>query len=287
MGELALSETNEQSNDRPAAQQGGGRMTRLRAFLTHLSVSAAIVGSFAAVTLLVWYPPIVFTASEVGHIIAMLVAVDVIIGPTLTFIVFKPGKRGLRGDLAIIIAVQIAAFAYGSATIIAGRPVYLVFAVDRFEAVSAAEIDLTKLGYPELKPALFAGPAPVVASVPADRAESQKVVMEVLFEGKPDIERRPEYYHPYRDKRVEILAAKLDPDIVFAGQAAGRALRSFFATHGGTANDYAFFPLVGRNPEGDAVLALDADTAEPVAAIHVNPWPVKSRDATRKPAGVR
>ena len=51
----------------------------------------------------------------------MLLAIDVILGPVLGFIVFKEGKKTLKMDLAIIIVLQLSALSYGLFSILSRK----------------------------------------------------------------------------------------------------------------------------------------------------------------------
>ena len=97
-------------------------MSRFKAALIHLSISAVLVGSVVGVVFWVWYPEPTFEVLGAFSIIQMLVAVDLIIGPTLTLIVFKQGKPGLKFDLTAIAVVQIIALVYGSYTLYDEKP---------------------------------------------------------------------------------------------------------------------------------------------------------------------
>ncbi len=98
-------------------------MTRLRAFLVHLSLSAAIVGCSFAIVFFVWYPQPYFEVVGAWYLIRILFIVDVVLGPLLTFIVFKAGKPGLRFDLTVIALVQVAALAMGPPSSIRNVPI--------------------------------------------------------------------------------------------------------------------------------------------------------------------
>ena len=92
-------------------------MSRLRAFLVHLSLSAAVVGSVFAVVFLVWYPESYFEVVGAWYLVRILFIVQIVLGPLLTFIVFKPGKPGLKFDLSVIALVQVVALVYGTVVI--------------------------------------------------------------------------------------------------------------------------------------------------------------------------
>ena len=95
---------------------------KIRAFGLHalLSTFAATLGILVVFGL--WYPPPLNTASGVTRIFLIVLAVDVVLGPLLTFVVFKRGKKTLKFDLAIIATLQIAALCYGMWTVAQGRP---------------------------------------------------------------------------------------------------------------------------------------------------------------------
>ena len=88
----------------------------------------------------VWYPFQLTTAVGVTHIFLMLLAIDVIIGPVLGLLVYQEGKKSLKFDLTVIILLQLSALFYGIYSIEQGRPVWLVYNVDRFELVRKNEI---------------------------------------------------------------------------------------------------------------------------------------------------
>ena len=108
---------------------------RLKFFLSHLSISLLIVLLVIGLVFFVWYPFQLTTAVGVTHIFLMLLAIDVIIGPVLGLLVYQEGKKSLKFDLTVIILLQLSALFYGIYSIEQGRPVWLVYNVDRFELV--------------------------------------------------------------------------------------------------------------------------------------------------------
>jgi hypothetical protein len=112
---------------------------RLRAFLVHLSASALVLAAFTSLVLLWWYPGPLLELQGGWNVLIVLLTVDVILGPMMTGIVFRPGKKWLVLDLAVIVVVQIAALAYGAMSIYVQRPSYLAFAYDRYFLVSSMD----------------------------------------------------------------------------------------------------------------------------------------------------
>ena len=117
----------------------------------------------------VWYPPPYFALMGGAMLILLIVGCDVAIGPLITLIIFRVGKKGLKVDLAIVALLQVTALAYGAYVMFEARPVFTVYAVDRFEVVSANEINaeaLAQAAAPEFASLPVAGPKVVGAAMP-------------------------------------------------------------------------------------------------------------------------
>lgn len=81
-------------------------MTKGRAFAIHLTASAAVVLILFAIMRLLWYPAPYFDINGGWTVLRILAGVDVVLGPILTLIVFKPGKPSLKFDMSVIVALQ-------------------------------------------------------------------------------------------------------------------------------------------------------------------------------------
>jgi hypothetical protein len=109
---------------------------RVPAALIHVALSVSAVGLLAGV-MLAWLFPMPYFVFDGGwRVLKILILVDVCLGPILTFIVFRRGKPGLVRDLAVIAALQAAAFVYGAATLIVHRTAFLVYHDRNFYAVT-------------------------------------------------------------------------------------------------------------------------------------------------------
>ena len=182
-------------------------MSRWQASGLHLLISATIAAAVVTLMLAVWYPPPLFEAAGGNGLLVILVAVDVVLGPLLTLIVFKAGKRGMKLDLAIIGLVQIAALVYGAYVVALARPAFIVFVKDRFELATAVELqpeELAAAKLPQFRALPWAGPVLVAADMPTDPAEREKIVTLAL--SGLDLQHFPRYYVPYAERRKEVLA---------------------------------------------------------------------------------
>ena len=118
---------------------------RLKAFAYHLGTSVLIALISLYIVFMVWHPAPLAKAVGVTHIFIMMLGIDVILGPLLTFIIAKKDKKSLKFDLAVIVVLQLAAFIYGIYNIAISRPVYIAFDTIRFEVVQANNIPVESI----------------------------------------------------------------------------------------------------------------------------------------------
>lgn len=250
-------------------------MKRLPAFAIHLAISLLVFLAFFAIVYWFWYTQPYFTIEGGWTLLQMPFAINLLAGPLLTLIVFKPGKAGLTFDLVFIALVQLAALGYAGSVLYQRRPVYTVFAVDRFTAIPAQDIDSSLVGPESLQRHFDAGPLPAYVQSPADRKLAEKIMFEAL-QGGPDIDRHPELYQPYPPPLDQLTGRSFEPAALrSAGTASMQALDRFLREHGGDADDYLYFPLVGKI--SDVVLVLSAQTGMPAGYIDTDPWAIASR----------
>jgi len=246
-------------------------MTRYRASSIHFLISASVVSAIFAVIFFVWYPAPTFRIAGAISIVLVLVGVDLVLGPTLTLVVYKEGKRGLKFDLTVIALVQLAALVYGSYTFYQERPYYMVFAVDRFNLVTEPQIDKSQILYPELKDKPFAQVIKVFARRPEETEEFQKFLNSVVIEGEPDLEARPEYWEPYESgKDVILKATKPLQDIKRTSDQDERRVEQAIAKYQARHPRLGYVPIASL--EEDIGMVIDMDTAEPLGVIDVDPW---------------
>lgn len=155
---------------------------RLRAFLTHLSGSALAALGLTAAFMFFLFPMPYFLADGGWQGLRIVVPVDIVIGPLLTFIVFRPGKSRpkLVFDMTVIILLQLSAFSWGLWNIYSVRPDSVMFVDGAFITLSA---DMAK-NYPEAYGKLAKNapgkPFYAVVDLPDGRDERQKLRIEAL-----------------------------------------------------------------------------------------------------------
>lgn len=157
-------------------------MNRYRAALTHFGISALVVGTVFVLVYFLWYPEPLFRGAGGRDLFLVLALVDITVGPLITLIIFKPGKKGLKFDLATIAVLQIAALAYGTHVVFEARPVWVVFLKDRFDLVRANQVqeesrEKAKAPYRSLS---LTGPKIAAARIPEDPDEQFRTMITAL-----------------------------------------------------------------------------------------------------------
>lgn len=185
---------------------------RIKAFCAHLLASALVTTAGLSVLYLGWYQWPAWYLLGTARIAAILALVDIGLGPIATLVVANPAKprTELRRDIAMIVALQVSALAFGMATLWGGRPLFYTYSVDRFEIVAAsaideAEIEAARRVNPSLFPSLTSRPRWVWAPLPDNGQEREEIVKSALSGGK-DVIAMPRYYRSFDQAESEIRA---------------------------------------------------------------------------------
>lgn len=241
---------------------------RLSASGIHLGISLCIAALAAVLVFGFWYPYPYREISGGRSLFLLLVSVDVVLGPLITFTVFNRQKprRELITDLSLVGLLQIAALCYGLWTVFAARPVHLVFEYNRMSVVHAIDVDpllLTRAPV-ELQRLPIAGPTPLALRLFKSPSEQLDATMAAL-NGAP-LAARSDLWQPYAEATGRVLAeAKPVADLRsrFASQVA--LIDRAVANTGKTADQLLTLPLLGRDKAWTVL--LDGATAQPVGFL--------------------
>jgi hypothetical protein len=242
-------------------------MSRWRAAAIHLLISAGIAAGVLALMLGVWYGPTLFQAMGGAGLALILIGVDVVLGPALTLVVFRSGKRGLKFDLAAIALFQLAALLYGCYVVSLARPAFIVFVKDQFQVASVAELEpgqLAEAKYPQFRSASWSGPVLVYGDWPQNFEEQQQLMFAAL--AGADLQHFPKHYAPYAQGRDQILAkAQPLPGVRRTEPEVARRIDEWLARSGVDAQNLRYLRLRGRNAW--VAVLIDGRTAEPVKML--------------------
>ncbi len=182
-------------------------MTKRKAFATHLGISLVIFLIILFFIVFEWYPPPFFSSDGGWQGIRIIVGVDLVLGPLLTLIVFKPGKPGLKFDMTVIGIIQASALTWGIWTIHHERPIAAVFVENYFVPVTYYQIENTGMTRDMLRGFGDKAPYWIYCELPTDDNALQKVRLEALRTGRT-LFKFTEYYKPMDAKALQIIKAR-------------------------------------------------------------------------------
>jgi hypothetical protein len=248
-------------------------MTRIRAASLHLGISAFVAVVSVTSMILVWYPPPLFQLLGGFELLFLLVGVDVALGPLLTLVVFKSGKKGLKFDLSVIAFLQLSALVYGASVVFVARPGYIVFVKDRFEVVRVADVEPSRLEEARIerfRSFPLGRPQFIGSALPTDPREVQELIFSAL-KGGPDVAELPKYYtdlEVVRNAMVEKSMPldelrKLNPGAIASIDRLPRELER-------KESELGFLPL--RIRRSFATVIVDRTARLPVKIVDLRPW---------------
>ena len=215
-----------------------------------------------------WYPYPYRELSGGRELFALVVAVDVVLGPLITLVIFNPAKtrRHLVMDFTVIGLLQVAALAYGLWTVFVARPVHLVFEYHRMAVVHAIDVDSDLLAKapPSLQTLPVTGPT-VIALRPFKNPAEQFDATTAALKGFR-LAARSDLWQAYEPARADVLKeAKpvAELRVRFSNQAA--EIDRAIAATGKPVTDLRYLPLLSRKTAWTVL--LDTTTAEPLGYL--------------------
>lgn len=228
-----------------------------------------VIAVCITIPLIVWlYPAPYFQAAGGLHLLGMVVLIDLVIGPALTFLVFDRSKKSLKNDLIAIGIMQIIALAYGLYVTAASRPVFITYVVDRFEMVSAADVDPAEFvkAPTDLKLPRWGHPALAYAQQP-DNIDERQTIMFSSLEGV-DLNRLFRYYKP-ADLAKPMIVQRAQTIAKLAQFNPPEKVASLLKKYSN--QPLAFVPVQGL--KRDLTALVDSKTGQLIEVIDLRPWP--------------
>lgn len=247
---------------------------RLRAFLIHLGCSTLVAGAAALFVTQVWYPSPLLRLLGGFEIFLILIAVDVVLGPTITLIIANPAKSRLALviDYAVISTLQVTALIYGMHTLSVARPVFVVFAKDGFLVVRANDVSAAEFAeakFKEFQSASLGKPVWALAELPADPVQRGRIALDAASTGR-DYWSFPKYFTPMNWK---VAADAAQPLAELKGRLPANTPLNIDYVSGNAQSDEAtlgFLPFIDRTRAIAAV--VDRKTGQVVGYAWHSPW---------------
>jgi hypothetical protein len=234
-------------------------MKRAGAALTHLILSAVVAGLAAVLVLALWYPYPFRQVAGGRELFLLLVGVDVILGPLITFAVFDPRKARVQlvRDLAVVVAIQVAALIYGLHVSARARPAVVALEGNRLRVVRAIDLDSADLASaPEgLRTLSLTGPRFLATRRPSEAERLEAIQLGLAGQ---DIGMRPAFWLPEPLAAPAFASAALPIDRLFTRhpQRADeiRAALAAIAPNRSRADALGYLPILGRRSDWSAVV---------------------------------
>lgn len=251
-------------------------LERLRAAALLLGLTLVVAAAVALPIHFLWYPGALFSQAGGRELFFLIVGVELVLGPAVILVIYRPGKKGLFFDLLVLALVQVSALCFGIWVLFQSRPAYFVFVKDRFELVRANEIApeaLAKASAGPFAEVPMARPRVVGAELPKDPDEQFRIAMSAMKSG-PDVQHLPQYYVPYDDVRGYVLL-NAKPIARLRELNPGRTadIDRIVRDHGGAEEGLRFLPMrAGMTIDLTIVVDRRGDVLE-ISALR--PWEFK------------
>jgi hypothetical protein len=244
---------------------------RFKAFGMHLLASVLVMSLILGTFYLGWYRWPGWYLADVLQVVTVMACVDLVVGPTLTFVIASPGKprRTLARDVSMIVVVQLIALAYGSLSLWSGRPLYYAFSESVLQQVQSYDIGdderhLADQSNAELRPHWYSTPRWIWAPLPQDAKEHDKIVAAAIS-GGDDVISMPRYYKPWADGLPALRSQlKKVADVAYFAPADKKILKERMRAAGYDPEQLNAMPLTGR---GRPLLAVFDTTSLKVVAM--------------------
>lgn len=238
----------------------------------HLAASGLVAAMAALLVFQFWYAWPYRVISGGLELFALIVGVDLILGPLITLTIFdvrKP-RRELWRDMTAVVCIQLAALAYGVHTVYLARPVALALEGERFRVTAAVEVQRDELpsALPGFQTLSLTGPVLVNTAEPQTPDEQFEFMAKGI--AGADLGMRPKLWRPWdeaaraRVKRTarpltELLAKRpmAAADIRAAAQASGRAVAQLL-----------YLPVIAHR--SDWSILIDKTSGDPVGFVPVD-----------------
>ena len=185
--------------------------SKAKASTFHILISMLVAACVGFAVFFIWYPSPFGFASGGLNLFLLVTAVDLVLGPALTFVAFNPLKRRslLILDFSIIGILQVMALVYGVHAVFVARPVIVAYEGSRLRVVTAAELSDKDLKDAKGSLAELSLSGPKMVGTRIVTAAEQFDAIQFAMQGK-DIGTRPAFWVEFPEVK-ERLKKDLKP----------------------------------------------------------------------------
>lgn len=243
-------------------------ISRKQAFLSHLGISLIIFAIVLYFIIFHWYPQPFFTIDGGWQGIRLIAGVDIVLGPLLTLIVFKPGKKGLKTDLTLIAIIQFSALVSGIYVVQNERAVAKVFQDGILNIVTGYDMRERNISNEDLEQYRIADAITIYLDLPDDNVQFSKLKIDSLKKQEPLYLSTSLYKKIDSDVLKKMRLFSIDVERYIKDKYSDRELKLFHAflkKHNASNKDFLFLAIKARFKYG--IVALNPDTFEFVGVL--------------------
>jgi len=237
---------------------------KLEAFLVHVLISVAI---FIALYLYIkyeLYPGKLFDIDGGKQGLIIVALVDLVLGPLLTLIIYKKGKRGLTRDLWLIGTIQLSCLGAGMYITVGERPLAVILSYDGFHSVGTSSLEL--YGKDKDMYSRWPGDTPkwLYVQLPNDPKERMKLQLSQMTSGP--LYMQDDLLFALDDKNIDpaIYATKLNAIIrIYPNMAEN--IKQIDEKLNKSGDGFSYIPLIGKY--GQRYVILDNTRREIIGAL--------------------
>ncbi len=197
----------------------------------------------------------------------IIIAVDLVLGPCLTMIVFKSGKPGLKTDLTLIGIFQFCCLLAGVFVVYNERPSFFIYYERHFYSIS--QRTFTDYDLLPADPVHFdaGSPARIFIKLP-DNPIAEADIRKILYKDGVPLWLYTPFFEPLASHMQDVITEGYDQnELLKRDQDAN--IPAWLDSHGGQLADYAFFPIHSRYR--DAFLAIRIQNLEVTDILEIAP----------------
>lgn len=246
-------------------------MSRFKAAAIHFLISVTVVITIITIMLTLWYPHTYFKLMGGAKLIYLIAGVDIFLGPLLTLIVFKTGKKSLKFDLACIAMLQVVAMSYGLYVMFIARPIFTIFNIDTFYVESVVDIlpsELAKGKEEEWRSASLTGPRLAAIGMPYDYKNKQDKLL--VYALANTAQTYPKVYESYEKYQPTVIkAGKVLNELAAISTENKAKVEAFLQKTHRPMTDFLFLPIYSAVNVMSVI--VDAKTGEFIEIIDAKP----------------
>lgn len=231
-----------------------------------MGISTLVIGLLVMLIYFIWFPNGLVLAGAIDGL-TLVILVDLVLGPTLTFIVFNRNKASLKFDLSLIALLQIGALLYGTKLIYHERPVAIVMGTQYVQLITNSQLE--DFGLPKTF-STHNGPDYFYLDAGNDLAKIMPDEAIHEFTGQYPWIAQHNLYKPLNDVSAQDFAKR--SEMLVHRQINNEAFNTFVESHNNTADKCAWLPLKSAHVIGAGYVCFNQ---QGVSRTKVVPFSVK------------